>query len=191
MSIVIGSLNYYSAFILVKSSQHIAKKLIFLIFRSISTFSESDVKHWIMAIFLSVSVKCQTSSGYAITASLWCNLEKLAYFVKKASNFRIIVDMTILLYQLGMCAVAILFISENLVGQFEVAEQLVHALPNRSLKYQLETIFSAIWFFISWSFTWKRILRMKIQMLSIKSIGTTIHGMIYWSICHCTKIFGA
>lgn len=52
--------------------------------------------------------------------------------------------MTILLYQLGMCAVAILFISENLVGQFGGAEQLVHALSNRPLKYQIETIFLAI-----------------------------------------------
>lgn len=86
MSFVIAGLNWYGNHILVRASQHLAKK---------SDRSALDYGHFAKKV-----------CDYSDIRFLRNNSKAVMYFV----------NVTILFYQLGMCSVAILFISDNLVN---------------------------------------------------------------------------
>uniref|UniRef100_A0A8R1HY71 Aa_trans domain-containing protein n=1 Tax=Caenorhabditis japonica TaxID=281687 RepID=A0A8R1HY71_CAEJA len=86
MSFVIAGLNWYGNHVLVRASQHLARK---------SDRSALDYGHFAKKV-----------CDYSDIRFLRNNSKAVMYFV----------NVTILFYQLGMCSVAILFISDNLVN---------------------------------------------------------------------------
>ncbi|PAV86341.1 hypothetical protein WR25_14659 [Diploscapter pachys] len=87
-SILIALINWYGDYILAKSAQYLSKKV---------GRSSLDYGHFAKKV-------CETS-----------DIE----FLRKHSHAMVFaVDMSILAYQLGMCSVAILFISDNMIVSF-------------------------------------------------------------------------
>ncbi|GMR43047.1 hypothetical protein PMAYCL1PPCAC_13242, partial [Pristionchus mayeri] len=84
MSFVICGFNWYGNHILVKSSQHLAKK---------SERSALDYGHFAKKV---------------------CDYSDIRFLRNNSKAMMYVVNVTILFYQLGMCSVAILFISDNL-----------------------------------------------------------------------------
>ncbi|GMS90358.1 hypothetical protein PENTCL1PPCAC_12533, partial [Pristionchus entomophagus] len=84
MSFVICGFNWYGNHILVKSSQHLARK---------SERSALDYGHFAKKV---------------------CDYSDIRFLRNNSKAIMYVVNVTILVYQLGMCAVAILFISDNL-----------------------------------------------------------------------------
>lgn len=78
--------------------------------------SDPNDQPWIMVILPRKSVITVISASCGITVKVSC---KSSYFLiqyVKLLNYRYLINITILFYQLGMCSVAILFISDNMVG---------------------------------------------------------------------------
>ncbi|PAV86342.1 hypothetical protein WR25_14660 [Diploscapter pachys] len=86
MSFVIAGLNFYGNYILVKSSQHLAKK---------SERSALDYGHFAKKV---------------------CDFSDIRFLRNNSKAAMYVINVTILFYQLGMCSVAILFISDNMVN---------------------------------------------------------------------------
>ncbi|CAJ0580776.1 unnamed protein product, partial [Mesorhabditis spiculigera] len=86
MSFVICGFNWYGNHILVRSSQHLARK---------SERSALDYGHFAKKV---------------------CDYSDLRLLRNNSKAVMYIVNVTILFYQLGMCSVAILFISDNMVN---------------------------------------------------------------------------
>lgn len=84
LSFVIAGFNWYGNHILVKSSQHLAKK------------SE------------------RTALDYGHFAKKVCDFSDIRFLRTNSKAIMYVVNVTILFYQLGMCSVAILFISDNM-----------------------------------------------------------------------------
>jgi proton-coupled amino acid transporter len=85
LTFVIAGFNWYGNHILVRSSQHMAKR------------------HGVESL------------DYGHFAKRVCDYSDLNFLKKNSKIIMYIVNVTILFYQLGMCAVAILFISDNMV----------------------------------------------------------------------------
>jgi len=91
LTFVIAGFNWYGNHILVRSSQHLAKK---------SERSALDYGHFAKKV---------------------CDYSEIRILRNNSKAVMYIVNVTILFYQLGMCSVAILFISDNMVhllGQY-------------------------------------------------------------------------
>uniref|UniRef100_A0AC35UBY7 Aa_trans domain-containing protein n=1 Tax=Rhabditophanes sp. KR3021 TaxID=114890 RepID=A0AC35UBY7_9BILA len=91
LTFVIAGFNWYGNHILVKSSQHLAKK---------AGRSALDYGHFAKKV---------------------CDYSSISFLNKNSKAMMYVVNVTILFYQLGMCSVAILFISKNmtnLLGQY-------------------------------------------------------------------------
>lgn len=86
LTFVIAGLNWYGNHILVRSSQHLAKQ---------TGVPALDYGHFAKRVF-----------DYSPSPFLRANSKRFMY----------VVNITILFYQLGMCSVAILFISDNMVN---------------------------------------------------------------------------
>uniref|UniRef100_A0A0N5A8E8 Aa_trans domain-containing protein n=1 Tax=Syphacia muris TaxID=451379 RepID=A0A0N5A8E8_9BILA len=84
LSFVIAGFNWYGNHILVKSSQHLAKK---------SERSSLDYGHFAKKV---------------------CDYSDIRFLNNNSKMVMYIVNVTILFYQLGMCSVAILFIADNM-----------------------------------------------------------------------------
>ncbi|MFH4980758.1 hypothetical protein AB6A40_007467 [Gnathostoma spinigerum] len=84
LSFVIAGFNWYGNHILVKSSQHLAKK---------SERSSLDYGHFAKKV---------------------CDYSDFQFLKNHSKGIMYLVNVTILFYQLGMCSVAILFIADNL-----------------------------------------------------------------------------
>lgn len=86
LTFAIAGFNWYGNHILVRSSQHLAKK---------SGVSSLDYGHFAKRV---------------------CDYSDSTFLRKHSKGIMYIVNVTILFYQLGMCSVAILFISDNMVN---------------------------------------------------------------------------
>lgn len=86
MSFVIAGFNWYGNHILVRASQHLAKK---------SERSALDYGHFAKKV---------------------CDYSDIRFLRNNSKAVMYVVNVTILFYQLGMCSVAILFISDNMVN---------------------------------------------------------------------------
>jgi amino acid permease len=86
LTFIIAGLNWYGNHILVRSSQHLAKR---------TGVPSLDYGHFAKRVF-----------DYSPSPFLRMNSKRFMY----------VVNITILFYQLGMCSVAILFISDNMVN---------------------------------------------------------------------------
>lgn len=86
LTFVIAGFNWYGNHILVKSSQHLAKK------------------------------SSRTSLDYGHFAKKVCDYSSIPFLNRNSKRIMYVVNITILFYQLGMCSVAILFISKNMVN---------------------------------------------------------------------------
>ncbi|CAJ0941189.1 unnamed protein product, partial [Mesorhabditis belari] len=86
MSFVICGFNWYGNHILVRSSQHLARK---------SERSALDYGHFAKKV---------------------CDYSDIRFLRNNSKAVMYVVNITILFYQLGMCSVAILFISDNMVN---------------------------------------------------------------------------
>ncbi|CAI4229680.1 unnamed protein product [Auanema sp. JU1783] len=86
MSFIIAGLNWYGNHILVRASQHLAKK---------SERSALDYGHFAKKV---------------------CDYSDIRFLRVNSKGIMYVVNITILFYQLGMCSVAILFISDNMVN---------------------------------------------------------------------------
>ncbi|CAB3403415.1 unnamed protein product [Caenorhabditis bovis] len=86
MSFAIAGLNWYGNHVLVRASQHLAKK--------------SD----------------RGALDYGHFAKKVCDYSDIRFLRNNSKGVMYAVNITILFYQLGMCSVAILFISDNLVN---------------------------------------------------------------------------
>ncbi|KAL3092364.1 hypothetical protein niasHS_007573 [Heterodera schachtii] len=85
LTFVIAGFNWYGNHILVRSSQHLAKK---------SGVASLDYGHFAKRV---------------------CDYSELPFLRRHSKRIMYVVNITILFYQLGMCAVAILFIADNMV----------------------------------------------------------------------------
>ncbi|KAK6043414.1 amidohydrolase family protein [Cooperia oncophora] len=85
LSFVIAGFNWYGNHILVRASQHLAKK---------SERSALDYGHFAKKV---------------------CDYSDIRFLRNNSKAVMYVVNVTILFYQLGMCSVAILFISDNMV----------------------------------------------------------------------------
>lgn len=85
LTFVIAGFNWYGNHILVRSSQHLAKK---------TGVPSLDYGHFAKRV---------------------CDRSDVLFLRKHSKRIMYIVNVTILFYQLGMCAVAILFISDNML----------------------------------------------------------------------------
>ncbi|RCN45296.1 putative N-acetylglucosamine-6-phosphate deacetylase [Ancylostoma caninum] len=86
LSFVIAGFNWYGNHILVRASQHLAKK---------SERSALDYGHFAKKV---------------------CDYSDIRFLRNNSKAVMYVVNVTILFYQLGMCSVAILFISDNMVN---------------------------------------------------------------------------
>ncbi|KIH67343.1 transmembrane amino acid transporter protein, partial [Ancylostoma duodenale] len=86
LSFVIAGFNWYGNHILVRASQHLAKK---------SERSALDYGHFAKKV---------------------CDYSDIRFLRNNSKAVMYVVNITILFYQLGMCSVAILFISDNMVN---------------------------------------------------------------------------
>ncbi|VDD92902.1 unnamed protein product [Enterobius vermicularis] len=84
LSFVIAGFNWYGNHILVRSSQHLAKK---------SERSSLDYGHFAKKV---------------------CDYSDIRFLRNNSKAIMYVVNVTILFYQLGMCSVAILFIADNM-----------------------------------------------------------------------------
>lgn len=84
LSFVIAGFNWYGNHILVKSSQHLAKK---------SERSSLDYGHFAKKV---------------------CDYSDIRFLRNNSKAVMYVINVTILFYQLGMCSVAILFIADNM-----------------------------------------------------------------------------
>lgn len=84
LSFIIAGFNWYGNHILVKSSQHLAKK---------SERSSLDYGHFAKKV---------------------CDYSDVRFLRNNSKAIMYVVNVTILFYQLGMCSVAILFIADNM-----------------------------------------------------------------------------
>uniref|UniRef100_A0A914HC65 Amino acid transporter transmembrane domain-containing protein n=1 Tax=Globodera rostochiensis TaxID=31243 RepID=A0A914HC65_GLORO len=85
LTFVIADFNWYGNHILVRSAQHLAKK---------SGVPSLDYGHFAKRV---------------------CDYSEVPFLRQNSKRIMYVVNITILFYQLGMCAVAILFIAENMV----------------------------------------------------------------------------
>uniref|UniRef100_A0A914YFM1 Amino acid transporter transmembrane domain-containing protein n=1 Tax=Panagrolaimus superbus TaxID=310955 RepID=A0A914YFM1_9BILA len=86
LTFFIAGFNWYGNHILVRSSQHLAKK---------TEKSALDYGHFAKKV---------------------CDHSSIGFLQRNSKSVMAIVNVTILFYQLGMCSVAILFISDNMVN---------------------------------------------------------------------------
>uniref|UniRef100_A0A7E4W090 Aa_trans domain-containing protein n=1 Tax=Panagrellus redivivus TaxID=6233 RepID=A0A7E4W090_PANRE len=86
LTFLISGFNWYGNHILVKSSQHLAKK---------TERAALDYGHFAKKV---------------------CDFSDIPFLQRHSKKVMSVVNVTILFYQLGMCSVAILFISDNMVN---------------------------------------------------------------------------
>uniref|UniRef100_A0A1I7WY72 Aa_trans domain-containing protein n=1 Tax=Heterorhabditis bacteriophora TaxID=37862 RepID=A0A1I7WY72_HETBA len=99
LSFIIAGFNWYGNHILVRASQHLAKNSCLIVYLII-LFYRSE----------------RSALDYGHFAKKVCDYSDIRFLRNNSKAVMYVVNVTILFYQLGMCSVAILFISDNMVS---------------------------------------------------------------------------